>query len=209
MRIAILTFDGFNEIDSFVVLNILNRVQREGWNVAITCPSASVRSMNGVRIEAQQTLEWAKEADVVLVGSGRLTRQLVENQALLSLLKLDPQRQLIGSQCSGALVLARLGLLTTRQACTDRSTRPLVEAAGIEVLDQAFFCCGNVATAGGCLSAHYLATWVIWRLAGKTAAESALRYVVPVGEEAQYLTRALDVVAPFIEVSNHYAAVKG
>jgi hypothetical protein len=31
MRIAILTFDGFNEIDSFVALNLLNRVKRPGW----------------------------------------------------------------------------------------------------------------------------------------------------------------------------------
>ncbi len=42
MRIAILTFDGFNEIDSFVALNILNRVRREGWNSsALNAPEHS------------------------------------------------------------------------------------------------------------------------------------------------------------------------
>ena len=30
MQIAVLTFDGFNEIDSFVVAHILNRLRRIG-----------------------------------------------------------------------------------------------------------------------------------------------------------------------------------
>ena len=34
MHIAILTFDGFNELDSFIALGILNRVKRPGWRVA-------------------------------------------------------------------------------------------------------------------------------------------------------------------------------
>lgn len=31
MRIAILTFDRFNEIDSLVALHMLNRMQAHGW----------------------------------------------------------------------------------------------------------------------------------------------------------------------------------
>jgi transcriptional regulator GlxA family with amidase domain len=196
--IAIVTFEGFNEIDSFVALNILSRVQGKSWKVAVTCPSDSVRSMNGVRIDAQEPLEFANEADVVLFGSGSLTKAVVEDSPAMSRLKLSPHRQLIGSQCSGALVLDKLGLLPARQACTDRFTRPIIEAAGIEVLNRPFFRHGNVATAGGCLSAHYLAAWVIWQLADEAAARVALEYVVPVGEEAVYIDRALGVVAPFI-----------
>ena len=92
---------------------------------------------------------------------------------------------------SGALMLAALGLLEPPQACTDRRTAPLLADRGIQVLDQAFSATGNVATAGGCLSAHYLATWVIRNLAGVAAAESALAYVVPVGEELVFIDRAL------------------
>lgn len=201
-RIAILTFDGFNEIDSFVALNILNRVQRDGWSAEIASPLATVRSMNGVQIEAQRSLEFVIEADAVVVGSGRDTPQIVNDNLLMSRIRLDGKRQLIGSQCSGALVLGRLGLLSTNRACTDRRTAPLARAAGIEVLDQPFFCEGNIATVGGCLSACYLATWIIWRLEGKAAAESALSYVVPVGEGDEYIARALNVVAPFIVETN-------
>lgn len=35
MRIAIVAFDGFNEIDSFVAFNILNCVKSDHWKVAL------------------------------------------------------------------------------------------------------------------------------------------------------------------------------
>ena len=56
MRIAVLTFDGFNELDSFVAASILNRVKLPGWKAEITAPTSSVCSMNGVRVERQQPL---------------------------------------------------------------------------------------------------------------------------------------------------------
>ncbi len=95
----------------------------------------------------------------------------------MSRLALDSRQQLVGSQCSGALILTKLGVLGVLPACTDHGTRPLLEAAGVrvlEILEQPLFASGNVATAGGCLSSHYLATWFIWRLAGRSAAEEAL-----------------------------------
>src|SRR5689334_817471 len=111
MKIAILTFEGFNEIDSFVALNILNRVKQENWKAEIAAPAEVVTSMNGVTIHAQKPLSFAGEADAVLFGSGRLTRQIVRDEALLSQIKVAPERQLVGSQCSGALLLKKLGLV--------------------------------------------------------------------------------------------------
>jgi transcriptional regulator GlxA family with amidase domain len=129
VRIAFLTFDGFNELDSFVAASILNRVKRPGWKAEITSPSPSVTSMNGVRVERQQPLEFAREADVVLVGSGRKTREVVEEAALMSDLRFDASRQLIGSQCSGALLLAKLGHLHDVPVCTDTITKPWVTSS--------------------------------------------------------------------------------
>jgi hypothetical protein len=50
MRIAVITCDGFNEIDSFVAFHILNRV--DGFKAEITCPTPQVVSRNGVRTAA-------------------------------------------------------------------------------------------------------------------------------------------------------------
>jgi transcriptional regulator GlxA family with amidase domain len=198
MHIAILTFEGFNELDSLIALGILNRIKRPGWRVSIASPAPRVRSMNGVVIEAQATLAEAARADAVLVGSGAQTREVVADRALMDALQFEPGRQLLGAQCSGALVLARLGLLDGVPACTDLTTRPWVQEAGVSVLNQPFFARDNIATAGGCLASQYLAAWVIARLEGLDAACEAMHYVAPVGEKEAYVERMLCHVVPYV-----------
>ncbi len=132
------------------------------------------------------------------MGSGLQTREVVADKALMAQLQLDPSRQLLGAQCSGTLVLAKLGLLDGVPACTDLTTKPWVQEAGIDVLNQAFFAKGNVATAGGCLASHYLAAWIIARLEGVKAAEGALHYVAPVGEKEDYVSRGMRHITPYL-----------
>jgi transcriptional regulator GlxA family with amidase domain len=199
MHIAILTFEGFNELDSLIALGILNRVRKPDWRVSIASPTARVRSMNGVVLEAQASLSEVSEADAVIVGSGIQTRQVVADSALMARLRLDPSRQLLGAQCSGTLVLAKLGLLDGVPACTDLITKPWVEEAGVAVLDKPFFAKGNGATAGGCLASQYLASWIFARLEGIEAARSAMHYVAPVGEKEQYVSRAMQNITPFLD----------
>jgi transcriptional regulator GlxA family with amidase domain len=120
-------------------------------------------------------------------------------------LGLDPSRQIIGAQCSEALLLAKLGLLADVPTCTDSTTKPWVEEAGVRVLDQPFVAHGNVATAGGCLASHYLAAWVFARLAGWGAAESVVHYFAPVGQKQEYLERARAVVQQYLLEHQHVA----
>jgi len=208
MKIAIATFDGFNEIDSIVAAHILNRVDRPGWKAEITAPTETVTSMNGVVIATQQPLEFLNQADAVIFGSGRKTLQVIKDSSIMTRIKLAPDRQLVASQCSGALVLAELGLLKTGRVCADVKTRPMLERAGVKVLDAPFYAEGDVASAGGCLSAQYLAVWIIWRTLGKAAAMDALSYVLPVGQEAEYTSRALDAVSPFIPAEENSVSAR-
>ena len=201
MHIAILTFDGYNELDSLIALGVLNRIRRDDWRVTIATPTARVTSMNGVTVEQMTSLEEAVEADAVIVGSGIATREVVETPAIMQILsRLDPGRQLIAAQCSGALILAKLGLLRDVPACTDLVTKPWVIAAGVRVLNQPFFAKGNIATAGGCLASQYLAAWVITRLLGRDQAVGALHYVAPVGEKQDYIDRAWRNIEPYLPV---------
>jgi transcriptional regulator GlxA family with amidase domain len=198
MHIAILTFEGFNEIDSLVALGILNRVRVEGWRATIASPAPWVTSMNGVVLQSQTTLAEANAADAVIIGSGVLTREEVQDAALMSQIRLDPARQLIGAQCSGTLILSKLGLLNGVPACTDLTSKPWVQQAGVNVVNQPFIANGNVATAGGCMSSVYLAGWVIARLAGLEAAKAALHYVAPVGEKDEYVAQAVKNLRPYL-----------
>jgi len=198
MQIAILTFDGFNELDSFVAAGIINRMRAKGWMAHITSPAMTVTSMNGVTIERQKPLEFAADADAVVIGSGIRTREIAADPAMLARIVLDPARQLIAAQCSGTLLLAKLGLIGSLPACTDLTTRPWVVEAGVQVIDAPFVAHGNVATASGCLASTYLAAWMIARGSGVEDAADALHYVAPVGEKREWVDRALGVVAPFL-----------
>lgn len=199
MHISILTFDGYNELDSLIALGILNRVKKKGWRVTISSPDRWVRSMNGVVIERHISLSEASNADVVIVGSGMKTRDVIANNEIISQLQLDPAKQIIAAQCSGTLLLAKLGLLNEVPACTDLTTKPWVQEAGINILEQAFFARGNIATAGGCLSSQYLAAWIIARLVGLEAAQDAIHYVAPVGEKNDYVERVMKNIKPFLQ----------
>lgn len=194
MHIAILTFDGFNELDSLIAFGMLSRISLLGdkeWRVSIASPTPRVTSMNGLTIDAHIGLEEACRADAVLVGSGMKTREVANDPAIMSQLMLDPARQLVAAQCSGTFLLAKLGVLGQAPACTDTTSKPWVQAAGVNIVNQAFYSDGNLATAGGCFSAQYLSAWVIARLKGSEAAREVLHYFAPVGEKDEYVERGL------------------
>ena len=198
MIISILTFQDFNELDSLIACGILNRIKKPDWKVNICCPENEVTSMNGVTLLAQSRLEEIPRSDAVIIGSGMLTRDIVRDDKIMGMLKLDPSRQLIAAQCSGTLVLAKLELLGKIPACTDLTTKPWVQENGIEVLNQPFYAEGNIATAGGCLASQYLAAWVIARTEGSEAARAALHYVAPVGEKEIFVDRAMENIEQYL-----------
>lgn len=200
MLISILTFQGFNELDSFIALGILNRIKKPNWRVEICCPEDSVTSMNGVTVLAQSRLEQLHLSDAVIVGSGMQTREVVKNPEIMQQLQegLDPNKQLIGAQCSGTLILAQLGLLGQIPACTDLITKPWVQESGVNVLNTPFYAENNIATAGGCLASQYLAAWIIAKTQGLEAAKEAMHYVAPVGEKEEYVSRAMANIEIFL-----------
>lgn len=201
MHIAILTFDGFNELDSLIAYGMLSRITLRGdpnWRVSIASPQAWIQSMNGLVLEAHIGLAEANTADAVIIGSGMKTRDIAADPAILSALQLDPARQLIAAQCSGTFLLAKLGLAGNMPACTDLTSKPWVQAAGVNIVNQAFFARGNIATAGGCLSAQYISAWLLARLKGLAEAREVLHYFAPVNEKELYVERALSQIQPYL-----------
>ena len=198
MHIAILTFDGFNELDSLIAYGMLSRISLLGdpdWKVSIASPTEKVTSMNGLSIDAHIDLKQANDADAVVIGSGMKTREVANNAFILDQLKLNPSKQLIAAQCSGTFLLAKLGLIGQMPACTDTTSKPWVQAAGVNILNQAFYSSGNLATAGGCLSAQYISAWLIARLKSTQHAQEVLHYFAPVGEKEEYASRAMSHIS--------------
>ncbi len=198
MRIAVLVFDGFDDLGTFGALGLLGRVRAEGFGAQLAGVAAEVRSADGLRVQVPQPLEWANQADAVLFAGSHYARALAENRALIDRLELDPLRQSICAQGSGALLLARLGLLGDQPACADAATRPWLVEAGVRVSDAPFHARGPVASAGDGLAAHYLAVWLMLRGAGEAATVQALQHAAPAADEPAFTQRLLAVVRPFV-----------
>lgn len=184
-KIAIIIFDDFTDIDLFLMWDLLGR-NKTDWHVKILGSKESHRSSNGLKIETHGRLAEANDADVVLFASGKGSRVVMHDQEFLNSFSLSPKKQIIGSICSGALILAKLGLLENMIATTHPHAKAELQALGIEVIDKPLVCHGNIATAGGCLSAMYLVGWVVEKLFGEEKRRETLKGIIPVGQEEIY-----------------------
>jgi transcriptional regulator GlxA family with amidase domain len=182
MNLSIIAFDDFTDIDVFFMWDLLNRVKVKDWQVQILGEASQHTSVTGLAIPMHGHIEAANHSDAVLFASGQGTRKKIKDEAFLNSFRLNPEKQLIGSMCSGALILAALGLLEGKQATTYPTAKKALEAYGVEVVEKPFVLEGNIATAAGCLAAQYLAGWVIERLIGAEMRQTVLRSVMPVGE---------------------------
>jgi transcriptional regulator GlxA family with amidase domain len=182
MNVSIIAFDDFTDIDVFFMWDLLNRVKVKDWRVQILGEAAHHTSVTGLVIPMHGHIEAANNSDVVLFASGQGTRKKIKDEKFLSTFKLNPEKQLIGSMCSGALILAALGLLEGKQATTYPTAKKVLEGYGVEVIEKPFVLEGNIATAAGCLAAQYLAGWVIETCISAEMKATVLRSVMPVGE---------------------------
>ena len=182
MRISIVVFDDFTDIDLFLMWDLFNRVRLPEWEVRIVGEKSHHVSATGLITATHGSIEEANESDVVLFVSGRGTRTKMHDKLWLSRFNLNPERQMIASVCSGALLLAALGLLAGKTATTYPTTKRLLEECGITVEERPFIAHGNIATSGGCLAAQYVIGWVIENKADKAWKELVLKSIQPVGE---------------------------
>jgi len=199
MKIAIVTLEGFTELDSFVALAILNRAKADGVHAEIVGTGDTVTSMNGVSVSVQRPLSFAQEADAVLLGSGIHSRDHINDPDIMKQLSLDPSRQLIGAQCSGILFLYRMGLLPAT-VTTDNKTRPLIARTKAVIEDRPLVAQGNIVTSGGCLSSSYLAGWFLAKAVGLDKAMAVLETVAPVGQRSQFAKQAREIIGKQLDI---------
>lgn len=182
MKIAIVIFDKFTDVDLWLMWDLLNRVRVEDWKVLILGEKERHVSATGISTETHAGLEEANDADAVLFVSGQGTRERMRDENWLKKFALNPEKQFVGSICSGSLILAALGLLKGVTATTYPTSKTALESFGVETVEKPFVAHGKVATAGGCLAQQYLIGWVIENLADKSWSELITKSIQPVGE---------------------------
>lgn len=177
MRIAVIAYDGFTDVDLFLPFDFFHRVKvaygagyTGDWTVSLLSDHRRLTSYSGVTIEAHGGLAEAGAADAVFIVSGDGSREKLADPNFMRALRLDPSRQVIGAIDSGALILAGLGLLEGLSATTYPTIMHELEAMGVPTEMRALVVHGNVATAGGCLASLDLCAWMVERLIGSDAA---------------------------------------
>jgi len=193
-KITIVIFDKFTDIDLFLMWDLLNRVRIADWEVKILGENDAHFSATNIEVKTHGRIEEANGADAVLFVSGQGTRAKMIDKYWLSRFQLNPEKQFIGSICSGSLLLAALGLLEGKTATTYPTSKAALEEFGIEVVEKPFVAHDKIATAGGCLAQQYLIGWIIENLADINWRDLVLKAIQPVGEglyfsDAESLTK--------------------
>ena len=185
MKAVIVAFDRFTDVDVFLPWDLLNRVRfrDKDFSVRIVGPSTTHRSVCGLELPMHADLEECNFADLVYFSSGPGTREFIKNDALLKRFRLDPGNQIICSMCSGALILAALGILKGISATTYPTAVEELRGFGIEVETAKHLVThGNIGTAAGCLAAVDLMGWAIEKMYDPKVRQDVIASVLPVGQ---------------------------
>ena len=184
-KAVIVAFDNFTDIDIFLAWDLLNRVKHrdKDFQVKIVGTKASHRSVRGIDLATHGFIEECNDADLVFFGSGVETRNLIKDTLYLERFKLDSNKQIICSMCSGALIIAALGLLDGLSATTYPTVFELLKSFGVEVIeDHHLVTHGNIGTAAGCLAAVDLMGWAIEKMYNEKVKQDVIASVLPVGQ---------------------------
>jgi transcriptional regulator GlxA family with amidase domain len=181
MRIEIVLFDGFDELDAIAPYEVFQLAARRGeidTELVTAEQTARIEARSGLRIEPDGTI--SSSADMLLVPGGGWSdpdaagvRREYERGELPELLSERFEAgTAVASVCTGSLLLAAAGLLDGRPAVTHHTAREDLREMGIDVRKERFIDDGAVLTAGGITSGIDLALHIVERECSSEIAES-------------------------------------
>jgi putative intracellular protease/amidase len=174
----IVVFDGFDDLDAIAPLEILTAA---GFPTRVVRPSGhatTVHSAHGLVMEVDAELGTAPGL-VLVPGGGWLdaapgVRDQCEGPLTGALAALHDAGAVVASVCTGAMLLARAGLLSGRPAVTNRNALDDLAAAGADVRrDARVVDDGSVVTGGGPAAGIDVAIRLVARFAGEDAGREA------------------------------------
>ncbi|MCW6007408.1 DJ-1/PfpI family protein [Micromonospora sp. CPCC 205371] len=174
MRIEIVLFDGFDELDVFGPFEVLSMA---GFDVELVAVERAgpVISMRGVQWRVAAVLGGPE--GVVVRGGGWLNRAAAGAWAQAShgllparLAALAPSARWMASVCTGGMLLAAAGLLAGRRATTNRNAYGELAAYGVTVVDERVVDDGDRITAGALTAGLDLGLWITERELGAATA---------------------------------------
>ena len=189
MKIQLLLYNGFDELDAIAPYEVFQAAARQGADLQaelVTLDgSPEVTAQHGLRINMSAKLDGS--ADIVLVpGGGWAARAAqgawAESQSgtiPAALAQVYKEGTTLAAVCTGAMLLATAGLLHHRNATTHHSAIPELRESDTHVQDARVVDDGDILTSGGVTSGLDLALWLVERYFGANiaiAVERTLEY---------------------------------
>ncbi|MEO7414998.1 MAG: DJ-1/PfpI family protein [Opitutaceae bacterium] len=178
-NVAVFIFDEVEVLDfagPFEVFSVADGLQGgETFHVFTFAETpGTVRARHGLKVVPTYTLENCAAPDVLIIPGGVGTRPLLAKPALLEWLRVKTKRaEIVMSVCTGALVLAKAGLLDGLRITTHHhAVGLLAELAPRATIDATarFHDNGKIVTAAGISAGIDASLHVIARLLGEPAA---------------------------------------
>ncbi|HVS62058.1 MAG TPA: DJ-1/PfpI family protein [Thermoanaerobaculia bacterium] len=138
-----------------------------------------VRATGGLRVIPRHAFADAPRIDLLVVPGGFGTRRLLEQEEVLEWIRARAaDAELVTSVCTGALVLARAGLLDGRRATTHWAALDLLRAQpGVEVVADQRWVDDGVISSAGVSAGMDMAFYVVEKLLGKQIADETAHYI--------------------------------
>jgi transcriptional regulator GlxA family with amidase domain len=182
MRIAILLYDGFDELDAIGPYEVLRGAQRAGAEAEVLLvtlePSPRIVGSHGLAVEPQGTLEEGSADLVIVPGGGWNDRaragayaEAQRGELPAALTRLHDQGAVVASVCTGGMLVSAAGLLRGRPATTHHGALAELSAQGARLIDARVVDDSDVLSCGGVTSGIDLALWIVEREWGAPMAD--------------------------------------
>lgn len=191
MKIQIVVYDGFDELDAIAPFEVLRSAATAGADVQVelvTLEGATeITAAYGLRIEPEARLDLDNPPALLVVpGGGWVARapkgaraEVARGDLPAAIAHLHAAGTIIASVCTGAMLLAAAGLTNGRPATTNHSALEELRGSGAEIVAARVVDDGDLITAGGVTSGLDLALWLVERFASPEIAvtiESRMEY---------------------------------
>ena len=185
MRVGIVIYDGFYELDALAPYEVLKNAAATGAMIEVRLvtlrPCGQVKASHGLEVQSDGTLGEGFDWLVVAGGSWAARNavgawgEIVRGDLPSALGEQFRSGVSMASVCTGAMLLSAAGITRGRPVTTHHVARAALRDEGGRLIDARVVDDGNLITAGGVTSGLDLGLWMVERHFGPDLAEGIAR----------------------------------
>jgi transcriptional regulator GlxA family with amidase domain len=184
MRIAVVVFEGFDELDAIGPLEVLRNAATMGGaglqvDLVALDGAAEVTGSHGLRVRPDGPLDPDRTDLLVVPGGGWNDRapkgaraEAERGELPAAIAAAHEAGAVVATVCTGAMLATAAGLTRGRPAVTHHDAIEDLRAAGAEVVEARVVDDGDLVTAGGVTSGIDMALWLVERHFGAELADA-------------------------------------